>query len=57
MSSDETVWHRVSYNLETPDDKWEPYVFSTGPSADGTVLIARASDYSESERDYTAVRS
>jgi hypothetical protein len=44
MSSDETVWHRVSYNLETPDDKWEPYVFSTGPSADGTVLIARASD-------------
>lgn len=51
MSSDETVWHSTSYNLETPDDKWEPYVFSIGPSADGTVLIGRANGDPEVEVD------
>jgi hypothetical protein len=51
MSSDETVWHSISYNLETPDDKWEPYVFSIGPSADGTVLIGRANGDPEVEID------
>jgi hypothetical protein len=47
MSGDETVWHRVSYNLETPDDHWEPYVFTIGPSADGSALIGRTSGDAE----------
>jgi hypothetical protein len=51
MTSHEVIWHSTSYNLETPDDKWEPYVFSIGPSADGTILIGRANGDPEVEVD------
>lgn len=47
MTFDETVWHRVSYNLETPDDHWEPYAFTIGPSADNSGLIGRVSGDAE----------
>ena len=47
MTFDAKVWHSASYNLETPDDHWEPYVFTIGLSDHGTALIGRVSGDSE----------
>lgn len=47
MTNDENVWHSISYNLETRDDHWEPYVFTIEPSADGSALIGRTSGDAE----------